>query len=39
MAAHGRFGQPCPVCGAPIQPIEWPRTLEEMERWKPGSSS
>ena len=21
MAAHGRFGQPCPVCGAPIQRI------------------
>ena len=21
MAAHGRFGQPCPACGAPIQRI------------------
>jgi formamidopyrimidine-DNA glycosylase len=21
MAVHGRYGQPCPVCGAPIQRI------------------
>jgi formamidopyrimidine-DNA glycosylase len=21
MAVHGRFGQPCPVCGAPVQRI------------------
>jgi formamidopyrimidine-DNA glycosylase len=21
MAAHGRYGQPCPVCGAPVQRI------------------
>jgi formamidopyrimidine-DNA glycosylase len=21
MAAHGRFGQPCPRCGAPVQRI------------------
>jgi len=21
MAAHGRYGHPCPVCGAPIQRI------------------
>ncbi len=21
MAAHGKFGRPCPVCGAPIQRI------------------
>ena len=21
MAAHGRFGEPCPVCGTPIQRI------------------
>ena len=23
MAVHGRFGQPCPVCGAPIQRIRY----------------
>lgn len=23
MAAHGRFGKPCPVCGTPIQRIEY----------------
>jgi formamidopyrimidine-DNA glycosylase len=23
MAAHGRFGQPCPVCGTPIQRIRY----------------
>lgn len=23
MAAHGRYGQPCPVCGAPIQRIRY----------------
>jgi len=23
MAAHGRFGQPCPVCGSPIQRIRY----------------
>ena len=23
MAAHGRFGQPCPVCGTPIQRIKY----------------
>lgn len=23
MAAHGKFGQPCPVCGAPIQRIRY----------------
>ena len=21
MAVHGKFGQPCPVCGAPVQRI------------------
>jgi formamidopyrimidine-DNA glycosylase len=25
MAAHGRFGKPCPVCGAPIQRIAYAR--------------
>ncbi|MAE68956.1 MAG: formamidopyrimidine-DNA glycosylase [Gemmatimonadetes bacterium] len=25
MAAHGRFGEPCPVCGAPIQRIVYGR--------------
>jgi formamidopyrimidine-DNA glycosylase len=65
MAAHGRFGKPCPVCGTAIQRIkyasneanycptcqtggrlladrglsrllkeDWPRTLEELERFK-----
>ena len=65
MAAHGRFGKPCPVCGTPIQRIkyasneanycptcqtggrlladrglsrllkdDWPRSLDELERWK-----
>ena len=23
MAAHGRYGQPCPVCGTPIQRIQY----------------
>jgi len=23
MAVHGRFGQPCPVCGAPVQRIRY----------------
>jgi len=23
MAVHGRFGKPCPVCGAPIQRIRY----------------
>jgi formamidopyrimidine-DNA glycosylase len=23
MAAHGKFGQPCPVCGSPIQRIKY----------------
>jgi formamidopyrimidine-DNA glycosylase len=23
MAAHGRFGQPCPICGTPIQRIKY----------------
>jgi len=65
MAAHGRYGKPCPVCGTAIQRIkyasneanycptcqtggrlladrglsrllkdDWPRTLEELERFK-----
>ena len=69
MTAHGRFGQPCPVCGTPIQRIkyasneanycptcqtggrlladrglsrllkdDWPRSLEELERWKAARS-
>jgi formamidopyrimidine-DNA glycosylase len=69
MAAHGRFGKPCPVCGTPIQRIkyasneanycpgcqtggrlladrglsrllkdDWPRSLEELERWKASRS-
>ena len=25
MAAHGRYGKPCPVCGAPIQRIVYAR--------------
>jgi formamidopyrimidine-DNA glycosylase len=42
MAAHGRYGKPCPVCGEKIQRIryadnetnycaDWPRTLAELE--------
>ncbi|HEU0128989.1 MAG TPA: zinc finger domain-containing protein, partial [Pseudonocardiaceae bacterium] len=23
MAVHGRYGQPCPVCGAPVQRIRY----------------
>ena len=23
MAVHGKFGQPCPVCGAPVQRIRY----------------
>jgi formamidopyrimidine-DNA glycosylase len=23
MAVHGRFGKPCPVCGAPVQRIRY----------------
>ena len=23
MAVHGRFGEPCPVCGAPVQRIRY----------------
>ncbi len=69
MAAHGRFGKPCPVCGTLIQRIkyasneanycptcqtggrlladrglsrllkdDWPRSLEELERWKAARS-
>jgi formamidopyrimidine-DNA glycosylase len=69
MAAHGRFGKPCPACGTPIQRIkyasneanycptcqtggrlladrglsrllkdDWPRSLEELERWKAARS-
>jgi len=65
MAAHGRYGKPCPVCGTPIQRIQyasneanycptcqtggklladrglsrllksdWPKSLEELERFK-----
>ncbi len=67
MAVHGRYGQPCPDCGAPVQRVvyaaneanycancqtggrlladrslsrllreDWPRTLDELERRKPG---
>jgi formamidopyrimidine-DNA glycosylase len=25
MAVHGRYGQPCPVCGAPVQRIVYAR--------------
>jgi formamidopyrimidine-DNA glycosylase len=68
MAVHGRYRQPCPDCGAPVQRIvyaaneanycancqtegrlladrslsrllkdDWPRTLDELERRRPGS--
>jgi formamidopyrimidine-DNA glycosylase len=67
MAVHGRYGEPCPDCGALVQRIvhasnetnycarcqtggrvladralsrllrrDWPRTLEELERRRPG---
>jgi len=70
MAVHGRFREPCPVCGTPVQRIvraenevnycpgcqtggkiladralsrllgkDWPRTLEELERRRPGRTS
>jgi formamidopyrimidine-DNA glycosylase len=26
MAAHGKFGQPCPICGTPIQRIRYAST-------------
>jgi len=70
MAVHGRFREPCPVCGAPVQRIvraenevnycagcqtggrvladralskllgrDWPRTLDELERRRPGGGS
>jgi formamidopyrimidine-DNA glycosylase len=70
MAVHGRYRQPCPVCGSPVQRIvyaaneanycatcqtggrlladrslskllreDWPRTLEELERRRKGTSS
>jgi formamidopyrimidine-DNA glycosylase len=69
MAVHGRYGQPCPVCGSAVQRIvyaenesnycatcqtggklladralsqllksDWPRTLEELEERRAGSS-
>jgi formamidopyrimidine-DNA glycosylase len=70
MAAHGRFGKPCPVCGTSIQRIQyatneanycptcqtggklladrglsrllkddWPKSLEELERFKESRKS
>lgn len=70
MAVHGRYGEPCPDCGAPVQRIvhaenetnycarcqtggrvladralsrllrkDWPRTLEELERRRPGHAA
>jgi formamidopyrimidine-DNA glycosylase len=70
MAAHGRYGKPCPVCGTPIQRIQyadneanycptcqtggklladrglsrllkgdWPKSLEELERFKADRKS
>ena len=69
MAVHGRYGKPCPDCGAPVQRVvyaaneanycancqtggrlladrslsrllkdDWPRTLEELERRRRGST-
>jgi formamidopyrimidine-DNA glycosylase len=68
MAVHGKFREPCPDCGTPVQRIvraenevnycpqcqtggrvladralskllgkDWPRTLEELEKRRPGS--
>jgi formamidopyrimidine-DNA glycosylase len=70
MAAHGRYGKPCPACGTPIQRIQyadneanycptcqtggklladrglsrllkgdWPKSLEELERFKADRKS
>jgi len=67
MGVHGRFREPCPVCGSPVQRIvraenevnycpgcqtdgrvladralsrllgkDWPRTLEDLEKRRPG---
>ena len=33
MAVHGRFGQPCPVCGAPVQRI---RYVDNETNYCPG---
>ena len=32
MAVHGRYRQPCPVCGSPVQRIVYAKTVEDMER-------
>jgi formamidopyrimidine-DNA glycosylase len=70
MAVHGKFREPCPDCGSPVQRIvraqnevnycprcqtggrvladralskllgqDWPRTLEELEKRRPGGGS
>ncbi|MDZ4779508.1 MAG: DNA-formamidopyrimidine glycosylase family protein [Planctomycetia bacterium] len=36
MAVHGRFGKPCPVCGAPVQRI---RYAENETNYCPGCQS
>ena len=35
MAVHGRFGQPCPVCGAPVQRIVYAENEMQLLRTLP----
>ena len=35
MAVHGRFGQPCPVCGAPVQRIVYAENESQLLRALP----
>ena len=35
MAVHGRFGKPCPVCGAPVQRIRLRRQRDQLLRALP----
>ena len=35
MAVHGRYGQPCPVCGAPVQRIRLRRERDQLLRALP----
>ena len=40
MAVHGRFGEPCPDCGAPVQRIVYASQRGELlrRRARPGAS-
>ena len=35
MAVHGRYGQPCPVCGAPVQRIVYAAQRGQLLRRVP----